>query len=616
MVTIKLQMGCLLIMLFIASIYFSARRIKTYAHKLFSISLWISIANLIFDMITVYTVNNLETVEPWLNRACHVLFLGSLIAEVYVCFCYCSTLIYEDPSLTRKKNQLFVIPTLVAYLGLMLLPMDYVEGTEGNYSWGYAVYALFILVFVYIGLTMARLFKHWNELEHKKRMIVVLAYAIQFITLIYQATFSSLISSLGLTLLNLAFFLTVESPDVQLIERLKEEKARADEANAAKSQFLSNMSHEIRTPMNAIVGLTEVLLRKEWAEQETRYLHNIKSSGEALLSLINDLLDFSKVEAGKFVITEEDYSPLELVEELQPIFVNRIGSKNLEMKYEIDPKLPRMLFGDEMRIRQIILNLVNNAIKFTESGHVKLSLQVQEMTGSDVELLISVQDTGIGIRQEDLEKLFDAFTQVDLKKNKSQEGTGLGLAICKQLVELMGGKLGVKSEYGRGSCFYFTLRQKAISKESVGEYKVGSGSDRYRTESSFGFTLPEAKVLLVDDNIINQEVAKALLEPLKMQIEVAENGLEALHKVQQKEYDLIFMDHYMPVMDGVEATVKIRELEGAYYKNVPIIALTADAIAGDREKFLAAGMNDMVAKPIQIKEICGKIQLYLVKRES
>lgn len=608
---IKLQMGCFVILLFISAIYFSVRRRKSYAHTLFSVSLCVTAFNLLFDMITVYTVNYLDTVPAWINRACHVLFLGSMIAEVYICFCYCSTLIYEDASLTRRKNWFFSLFTLFAYLDLLIFPIEYIQSPEGNYMWGATVYVFFALTGAYVVLTMARLIKHWKSINNRKRYIVMAAYAIQVVTLAYQAATTALISSLGLTLINLAFFLTVESPDIQLIERLQEEKERADDANEAKSQFLSNMSHEIRTPMNAIVGLAEVLLRKDWEEQEAKYLHHIKSSGEALLSLINDLLDFSKIEAGKLVICEEDYDPEELVEELKPIFTNRIGSKRVEMKYDIDPKLPRMLCGDEKRIRQIILNLVNNAIKFTEIGHVRLSLQVKDTRSDAVLLLVSVQDTGTGIHSEDQGVLFDAFTQVDIKKNRAKEGTGLGLAICKQLVELMGGEIQVRSEYGYGSEFYFTLWQKAVSRETVGDRKADQNTVKYRTESSFGFTLPEARVLLVDDNLINQEVAKALLEPLKLQIEVAQNGLEAVQMAKHKQYDLILMDHYMPVMDGIEATMRIRELDGEYYKTVPIIALTADALASDREKFLAAGMNDLVTKPIQIKEICSKIQYFI-----
>lgn len=610
---IKLQIGCLLVILFIATIYFSVKRVKTISHLVFSLSLIVTAVNLVFDMITMYTVNHLETVNSYVNRGCHILFLGSMIFEIYICFWYSNTLIYDDEEKIKKNNLFFQVTLWIAWACLILLPLEYKVTPKGNYSWGLPVYTVYIFGFIYMGVAIFMLIKHWKQVNSKKRSIVMIAYVIQLCSYIYQGMVpTALMSSLGLTLINLAFFLTVESPDVHLIESLKYEKERADEANQAKTQFLSNMSHEIRTPMNAIVGLTEVLLREDWGEQEMKYLHNIKSSGDALLSLINDLLDFSKVEAGKFVISEENYEPLDMVENLEPIFKNRIGDKKVRFETNIDSSLPKVLYGDGMRIRQIIINLVNNAIKFTDEGFVKLSLKVRKTEKDKVELLVSVRDSGIGIREEDLDKLFDAFTQVDLKKNKAKEGTGLGLAICKQLVELMGGKIGVNSEYGKGSNFYFILPQKAVGDETVGDrQKDDTDSGKYRSQTEFGFTLPDTNVLLVDDNSINRMVAKALLEPLKMNIDVAENGYEALQMVQSKKYQLVFMDHYMPVMDGLEATKRIRELPDEYYKNLPILALTADAVAGEKEKFLNAGMNDVVSKPIQIKEICEKIKHYV-----
>lgn len=608
---IKLQICCMVIILFIAAVYLPVKRVKSYSHILFSISLATTAFNLLFDVITVYTVNHLSTVPYWLNRACHILFLGSLIMEVFVCYLY-SVSLMGNANTNSRKLWFRAIPVWIAWLGLIFMPIEYRETPQGNYSWGAVVFVVHGTIILYLILLLSALLRHWNEVESKKRVMITLAFLIQLIAMGYQAIFPyTLISSGGLTLINIAFFMTVESPDVLLIEKLKEEKERADEASEAKSQFLSNMSHEIRTPMNAIVGLTEVMLRKEWPAQEQQYLKNIKSSGDALLSLINDLLDFSKIESGKFVITEEDYDPLDMTENLKMIFENRAAGKDISLQYDLDPDIPRMLWGDGMRIRQIIINLVNNAIKFTDSGYVKLSMQVKEKREDSVQLCISVEDSGQGIRQEDLEKLFDAFTQVDLKKNHAKEGTGLGLAICKQLVELMGGELNVTSEYGKGSKFYFVLWQKSVSKETIGDSIKKEKMQTKPVKTEFEFTAPDAKVLLVDDNPINQKVEKALLQPLQMQIDVAPNGLAAYRMVQQKKYDLVFMDHYMPVMDGIEATQKIRELEDSYYKKLPILALTADAVAGEKEKFIEAGMNDVISKPIRMTEMCEKISYYL-----
>lgn len=716
---IKLQICCMIVIFFIMSVYFSTRRVRTYSHIVFSISLWVTAFNLTFDMITVYTVNHLDTVPGWVNRLCHVLFLGSLIMEVFICYVYSTTLIDQNEKPLMKKNVRMAVPVWIAWLGLLVLPIQYVETEKGNYSWGAAVFALYAIIILYFILITVQLILHWREVEPKKRKVVVIAFLIEFATVFYQTRNpTSLISGFGLTMINLAFFLTVESPDVLIVEQLRTEKERADEANKAKSAFLSNMSHEIRTPMNAIVGMTELMLREKLSAEERGYLKNIKNSGGALLSIINDILDFSKIESGRMELIEAEYEPMSMLSDLAMIFLTRIGEKNVELLFDIDPKLPQKLFGDALRIRQVIINIVNNAIKFTEIGTVRLSIRVVKQTGDDLELSMSVQDTGQGIRREDLDKLFGSFQQVDTVKNHNKEGTGLGLAISKQLVELMDGTIRVSSVYGEGSTFTFTIHQKLCTDRLAAEVhehakrekvlvsaffynyslienvrkladqfgveyipfdqweKSGVrlshlftdvqrskdiaswAEEKFRlageihvlknplledcklkgvfllnkplyslnfcqtinhetpqtenlTEDYQSFTAPGAHILIVDDNEMNLKVAVGLLKPLEMKVDLASGGKEAIRMARKTKYDIIFMDHMMPVMDGVETTEQLRTLEGDYFKNVPIIALTANAQADAREKFAQVGMDDFVAKPIEMKEICSKIKRWL-----
>lgn len=381
-------------------------------------------------------------------------------------------------------------------------------------------------------------------------------------------------------------------------KELQKQKAIAENANKTKSAFLSNMSHEIRTPMNAIVGMTEILMRKQFDEETEEYLDNIKHSGEALLAIINDILDFSKVESGKMELVMEDYDLRLLIKELDLVFKTRIGAKDVKMEYDLDDTIPNVLIGDSKRIRQVLINIANNAIKFTEKGFVRVSVAVEKLAEKEVTLKFSIEDSGQGIKAEDLDKLFDAYQQVDLQKNSQKEGTGLGLAICKQLVQLMGGRLQVESTYGEGSTFFFSIKQEI--------------SDRVLQKSEIHtqtmFTAPQARILVVDDNKMNLKVFEGLFKPVAMQIDTVLNGQEALEKVQQQDYDLVFMDHMMPGMDGVEATKRIRQLPAdslhkqEYYEKMVILALSANATEEAKQLFLNNGMDGFLSKPIKIQE--------------
>ncbi len=488
-----------------------------------------------------------------------------------------------------------------------------------------------------------------------------------------------------------------------------------------KSDFLANMSHEIRTPMNAVIGMAEMALREDLPPAAREYIKQIMASGNTLLAIINDILDFSKIEAGKMDINMAEYEPFSIVKDIANVIMTRIGDKRLEFIVDVAPDIPRQLMGDSIRIRQIIINLANNAVKFTREGYVHLSIGYETKSDREIMLKVFVEDTGIGIKKEDIGKLFQSFQQLDSKRNRNVEGTGLGLAISKQLVTLMNGHIWVESEYEKGSRFSFEIPQFVINSQpsietEKGEKKTaglfcnhlhmrehmrkmlaqlnveclivekredlkqleernaefffieledsiyasitndymtshpgmtgvwitefhekvkpyqenviavskplcimdlakilahedlyGKGED---TEENFEFIAPDAEILIVDDNEPNLMVAEGILAPLQMKIDKASGGKQAIEMVGKKHYDLIFMDHMMPELDGIETTRIIRRFHEEY-DNVPIIALTANVMEESRAMFLVEGMNDFVAKPIELKVIVAKIKQWL-----
>ncbi|MBP3602881.1 MAG: response regulator [Lachnospiraceae bacterium] len=602
---IRMEVACFVVVAFMAILYFSAKREKTSLHRCFSILLIVSMVHLVFDGVTIYTVNNLNTIPIWLNDIFHRIFIGTMTIVFYLIYCYVKLLICaETDTYKRGRTPINITSLVLVLLGVLFLPIEYVQTEKGNYSYGPAAYMAYVGVGLYLFLVIFLMIKYRKQVHPKKKMAVSIAIGIEFVVSAYQALNPlSLVSGMGIMLLNLSFYLTLENPDIVLVQQVQKEKEKADEANAAKSTFLSHMSHEIRTPMNAIVGMSEILLRTDMSEEQKEYLANIRSSGNALVAIINDILDISKIEAGKMELVEDIYDIRAMISDIRMIIQNRIGDKPIEYLFEIDEELPDKLYGDGLRIRQVIINLLNNAVKFTDQGYVKLCITTKFLSEDEISMHVSVSDTGQGIRQEDLQKLFEAFRQVDVKKNRGKEGTGLGLSISGQLIEMMGGKLEVQSTYQVGSEFFFTIKQKLVAAEIAEE--------THRNVTNF--TAPKARILIVDDSSINLKVATGLLEPLQMQMDVAENGKKALAMIREQKYHLVFMDHMMPVMDGIEATKELRSMEGDYYRDLPIIALSANAVQDAQKLFLESGMNGFVAKPIDMKQVCTVLLKWLPK---
>ena len=384
-------------------------------------------------------------------------------------------------------------------------------------------------------------------------------------------------------------------------ERLIDASERAVAASEAKSAFLSNMSHEIRTPINAVLGMNEMILRESDDKNILGYSENIRSAGSTLLGLINDILDFSKIEAGKMEIIPVDYDLSSVINDLVNMIQTKADAKGLKLEFEISREVPKLLHGDEVRIKQIVTNILTNAVKYTEKGRVTLCIDYEKIPDEEdcILLDVAVKDTGIGIKEEDMKKLFSEFDRIEEKRNRNVEGTGLGMSITKRLLEMMGSELQVESKYGLGSKFSFSLRQTVIKWEELGDYEAAyKASLASRGKYHEKFRAPKAEILVVDDTPMNLEVFINLLKKTEIKIETAATGEEALSLAFDKEYDVIFLDHMMPDKDGIETLHEMRERKDAPNLQTPVICLTANAISGAREKYLAEGFDNYLTKPI------------------
>lgn len=425
--------------------------------------------------------------------------------------------------------------------------------------------------------------------------------------------FKAYLLTVGIAAVAFITWIITKIRNISLIKRQYEEiriaKEEAERANKAKTMFLANISHEIRTPINTMLGMNEMILRENSNGQIERYAQNVRSSGHTLLSIINDILDISRIGSGSMKLVTDKYDIVPTITNLVNTFEFKASEKKLSFTADISPDIPRFLYGDELRIRQIITNLLSNAVKYTEKGGITLKMRCETVSDSEILLAVTVEDTGIGIRDEDKERVFGSFERLDEHRNKGIEGTGLGLSITGSLLELMGSKLEFISSYGTGSVFGFSLRQKVMSDEKIGVISM-SPQENTGYHYSASFTAPKAELLIVDDSTMNLEVMRGLLKKTLVNTDLAESGKECLELIEKKHYHIIFLDHMMPEMNGIETLERIR---AGNHKNMdtPVIMLTANAVSGAREEYLMLGFADYISKPVDSTVLEAKIVQHL-----
>lgn len=592
-------------------IYFSKKRLGTVENKIYIILAVTNLIGLILDISSVYTISNMSQ-YPILNKFVSKAYLVYLLSWMFLFTIYVF-IISTNKKSDKNKTELHlsdyknkVYPATILYFIFLILtiilPLYYKDNGNVIYSYGPSTNLLYFVSGLCIFTWLICLLLNFKQIKQKK-YVPIFAFLIigTLVTIIQGAHPEYLLMTSMETFITFLMYFTIENPDMKLINELNIAKDQAIKANNAKSEFLSSMSHEIRTPLNAIVGFSQALSEEDINDNAKDEVKDIMMASNSLLELVNGILDISKIESGKIEIVNTEYQFKNIYDELVILAKARMGDKPLDFRCHYDEDIPSVLYGDYTRVKQVILNILTNAVKYTREGYIDFS--VSSVRKDDIcRLIISVEDSGIGIKQENIPKLFTKFERLDLEKNITIEGTGLGLAITKKLVELMNGTIVVQSIYGKGSKFTIAIDQRVVHKEAVVEKREEKKVSEVHAEGR--------KVLIVDDNKINLKVASRLLENYKLDITTVESGALCIDKVNSDTYDLILMDDMMPNMSGVETLHKLKEIDGFAS---PVVALTANAVTGMKEKYLNDGFDDYLAKPINRDELNNIVAKYLNK---
>ena len=593
--------------LLLIMIFFSKKRLAILENKLYAFMILEIAISLTFEILCNFVGLNI-ILNPFLRMFILKAYIVTMMIWVVVFTVYVFCISYKNEIKEPEKFiKRIVVSSVIASSILAVicfsLPLHlFIEG-EVRYTYGPGVDFGYIIGGICFVIWIGCLFINIKQVRQIKYLPIFVFIVLLLIVVIIQRMYPGiLVMTSAQTFVTFLMFFTIENPDLKLINELAIAKEQADKANMAKSDFLSNMSHEIRTPLNAIVGFAQTLSESDIPEDSRDEVKDIMVAAENLIDIVNGILDISKIEANKLEIVNTEYSFNKVFNEIVLLAKGRLGEKPLEFKVNFDPSTPHILYGDYIRIKQVIINILTNSIKYTREGYI--DFRVSSVVLNDVcRLIVSIEDTGIGIKPEQIESMFNKFERADLEKNISIEGTGLGLAITKRLVELMNGRLVVQSLYGKGSKFTFIVEQEIVKNPTIVEEDEASKENKTILDAS------GKRVLVVDDNMVNLKVASKLLKIYNAEVELVSSGDECLAKISEgNKYDIIFLDDMMPKMSGVETLKHLKE--NPEY-NIPTIALTANAITGMREKYLSDGFNDYLAKPLSRDELDRVVNIYL-----